>query len=677
MAEHHTCYSEHEKLMRFEKLLSEVTSRFMTMPAAEMDRTIEDVQRILCEFFGVERSSLFQWSLEEPDICLLTHIHQPDDGPPIARTSDTGLLSDAAWVLQTNEIPTIYMRFDGNSFFPWFAKQLKRGKPVIVASLKDLPKEAALDQEILRRYGTKSTALFPLIEDDELIGVLSFASMNEERQFTELQIEQANKVVQVFVSILTRKRTELKLRLAEARLTLASESADADLWNLVVATGRLWTTDSVRKKYGVAPYEVFMLDRFLGFIHPEDREKIHPAIQEAIQTGHLVGVEYRVTHADGTLHWVVSRGRLHRNDAGEPYSLMGVTIDISARKRLEEQLQKQYREIEGLKQRLEQENFYLQKEIKNLFPHSRIVGQSDAMKRAMTLAVQVARTDSTVLILGETGTGKELLARAIHDQSRRSSRPMITVNCASFPPTLIESELFGREKGAYTGALSRVIGRFELADDSTIFLDEIGELPFDLQAKLLRVIEEGVFQRLGSTQSIKVNLRIIAATNRDLLEEVKSGRFRSDLYYRLNVFPILLPPLRGRQEDIPPLVWSLLKELQESLGKKFDRISETTMEQLTSYHWPGNIRELRNVIERAMILSPEPTLDVMIPETGAGLPGLPRRALHDMDREHILTVLSSTGWRIKGHGGAADILGLKRTTLYTKMKKLGIIRPST
>ncbi len=248
--------------------------------------------------------------------------------------------------------------------------------------------------------------------------------------------------------------------------------------------------------------------------------------------------------------------------------MMGVSIDITERKLMEEQLREHLREIEDLKQRLERENIYLQEEVKLLVEHTEIVGQSLAMKKILAQAEQVARTDSTVLLLGETGTGKELLARAIHKMSARKDRPLVTVNCASLPPTLIESELFGREKGAYTGALTKMIGRFEIADGSTLFLDEIGELPLELQSKLLRVLEEGDFERLGSTKSLHVNVRIIAATNRDLEHEVKDGKFRKDLFYRLNVFPIVIPPLRERPEDIPPMVWAFVKEFQEEDGKR-------------------------------------------------------------------------------------------------------------
>ena len=289
--------------------------------------------------------------------------------------------------------------------------------------------------------------------------------------------------------------------------------------------------------------------------------------------------------------------------------MMGLSLDITERKQMEEQLKEHLNEIEALKQRLERENIYLREEIKLLVEHTDIVGQSVAMKKVLSQAEQVARTDSTVLLLGETGTGKELLARAIHSMSLRKDRTLVTVNCASLPPTLIESELFGREKGAYTGALTRMTGRFELADGSTLFLDEIGELPLDLQSKLLRVLEQGQFERLGSSRTTKVNVRIIAATNRDIEQEVKDGKFRRDLFYRLNVFPIVIPPLRERPEDIPLLVRAIVKEFQKRMGKEIESIPKKTMQALQSYSWPGNVRELRNLIEHAMILSKGKTLD--------------------------------------------------------------------
>jgi transcriptional regulator with GAF, ATPase, and Fis domain len=287
---------------------------------------------------------------------------------------------------------------------------------------------------------------------------------------------------------------------------------------------------------------------------------------------------------------------------------------------------------------------------------------------------QVAPTDSTVLLLGETGTGKELFATQIHELGGRHERAMVRVNCAAIPVTLIESELFGREKGAFTGALARQEGRFELANHSTIFLDEIGDLPADVQVKLLRVLEERTIERLGSPRPIPVDTRIIAATHRNLEQRVAEGTFREDLYYRLNVFPIHVPPLRERVEDIPLLVWRFVEEFSKAFGKRIDSIDRETMSALQHYSWPGNIRELRNVVERAMIVATGRRLTVTPPHSSAAS-GKRSPRLVDIEREHIRGVLESTGWRIRGTGGAADRLGLKPTTLETRMSKLGLTRP--
>jgi len=343
------------------------------------------------------------------------------------------------------------------------------------------------------------------------------------------------------------------------------------------------------------------------------------------------------------------------------------------RKRMDIQLLDHINEIEELRQQLEQDNICLKQEVKLLLEHKDIIGQSLVMKKILSLSEQVAQTESTVLIQGETGTGKGLLARTIHGMSYRKDRPLVTVNCAALPPALIESELFGREKGTFTGALTKMAGRFEVADGSSIFLDEIGELSLDVQTKLLQVLEEGRFERLGSTQSQNVDVRIIAATNRDLVQDVKEGKFRKDLYYRLNVFPLLLPPLRERAEDIPLMVWTFVKEYQKKMGKKVEIIPRNTMEELVRYPWPGNVRELRNIIEHSMILSKDKKLVINMPGSES-FETQTSSKLDDVERGHIIDVLERTGWRIAGKNGAAEILGLKRTTLYSKMKKLGIDR---
>jgi formate hydrogenlyase transcriptional activator len=306
-----------------------------------------------------------------------------------------------------------------------------------------------------------------------------------------------------------------------------------------------------------------------------------------------------------------------------------------------------------------------------------VVGDGDALRYVLHRIEQVAPTDAAVLLFGETGTGKELFARAIHRRSPRRARPMVVVNCAALPANLIESELFGREKGAFTGAYATQIGRFELANHGTILLDEIGELPLELQPKLLRVLQEGQIERLGSPRTVDVDVRIIAATNRDLIEEARQGRFRQDLYYRLNVFPITVPPLREHRDDIPALVTHLVRRLSRSLRKPIDNVPPYVMQMLEQYDWPGNVRELENVLQRAIILSPGSTLTLgegwMPPVQPA--PPVANTTLVEMERRHIRMILDTTRWRIEGGGGAAQLLGLKPSTLRSRMLKLGIARP--
>ena len=348
------------------------------------------------------------------------------------------------------------------------------------------------------------------------------------------------------------------------------------------------------------------------------------------------------------------------------------------RKRAEEELNRKLEEIRQLKDRLEAETIYLREEVRNTAGFDEIVGRSLGLRKALELVTGVAPTDSAVLLLGETGTGKEILANALHSLSPRRDRPLVKVNCAAIPAGLLESELFGHEKGAFTGAISQHLGRFEIADGGTLFLDEIGDMPLELQSRLLRVLEDGIVQRVGSERGRKVDVRVISATNRDLLKEVAEGRFRRDLFYRLSVFPITLPPLRERKEDIPLLIWALINRRQPELERQVERITEDDMQRLVAYDWPGNIRELENVVVRALILSPgkDLQLEAVIggAASGAGALGSPHR-LDDVERNHILATLEQSGWKINGPGGAAAALGLKNSTLRSRMIKLGITRP--
>jgi len=389
---------------------------------------------------------------------------------------------------------------------------------------------------------------------------------------------------------------------------------------------------------------------------------VSQVIIDAMLSGEESAVEYRIVRPDGQVRWLASRGRRQAGRYDDPDQLMGVSVDITESKQVE-------LELRNLRERLQAESEYLKEEIRIGGHFEEIVGQSAELKKIFQLIEQVSPTVSTVLITGETGTGKELVARAIHSLSPRKDQVMVKVDCSALPSSLIESELFGREKGAFTGALTKQIGRFELANGSTLFLDEIGELPLDLQAKLLRVLQDGQLERLGSPKTIKVDVRVIAATNRDLAAKAQNGSFRQDLYFRLNVFPVHVPPLRKRVEDIPLLTWAFAREFEKKMGKRVKSIPKKTMEALQRYPWPGNVRELRNIVERGLIVASGSELDLQMPE----LPEVDLvPTLKGVEQQHILAVLERTGWRVKGPGGAAEILGMKPTTLYTTMQRLGI-----
>ena len=408
-------------------------------------------------------------------------------------------------------------------------------------------------------------------------------------------------------------------------------------------------------------------------IHPDDGAHTLETYAANFDQQKPVHMEYRLRRNDGEYRWVYDSG-IPRFSADSAFlGYIGSCIDISERKESEVALQRANTELHQLKNQLEAENIYLQQELQLDEKFGEIIGQSDAIKYVLFKITQVAPTDTTVLVTGETGTGKELVARAIHGASARKDRPLIKVNCAALSPTLIESELFGHEKGSFTGAVGRKEGRFELANGGTIFLDEIGELPLELQVKLLRVIQESEFERIGGNKTIKVDVRIIAATNRNLKLEVDQGTFREDLWYRVNVYPITMPPLRQRKEDIPLLVEHFVNTYARKFGKNISSVSPRTLEDLESHSWPGNIRELANVIERAVIHTHGSVLQV-VDHFKPVIETVPTETLEEVEREYIVRTLENTGWRIEGPHGAAKILGLNPSTLRTRMLKLGIQR---
>jgi len=474
-----------------------------------------------------------------------------------------------------------------------------------------------------------------------------------------------------------RGQTEKELYATEQRYLLALAESTDGLWDWDIRSNTVFFSDRFKKILGYSPGELpCSIDFFRSRLHPEDADAIWAAIQRHLQEHVPFNVEYRLETESGEYLWFLARAQAIWDTEGNATRMSGWIQDITARKQTELNLKTALSEIKELKGQLEAERAYLQDEIKLEYNHENIIGQSDAINCVLYKVEQIARNDTNVLVLGETGTGKELVARAIHSLSQRKDRALVKINCATLPSNLIESELFGHEKGAFTGAHSRQLGRFEVANGAILFLDEIGELPLELQPKLLRVIQDGEFERLGSSHTIKVDVRIIAATNRNLEEEVRRSRFREDLWFRLNIFPITMPPLRDRLEDIPLLVDFYVNKISKRLGKTIESIPTSVMDALQGYHWPGNIRELENVIERAVINSSGPKLHLVdeLKKPHKDLTTTPK-TMEAVEREHIVRVLEQTHWKVSGNDGAAEILGLNRSTLCARMRKLGIRKP--
>ena len=466
------------------------------------------------------------------------------------------------------------------------------------------------------------------------------------------------------------------LRESQERLRLLAAASDEVLQYVNVRDDLLVLYSGEKTLIGYAPGEFpATLSGWQELIHPDDVERIGSEMENIVASGAPAwDFRYRARAKDGSYrHWR-DRGTFHGFIDGGGNEGYGAVSDET------EYVQK-LEEIGRLKDRLQAESNYLQTEIRGTHNFEDIIGKSRVMMAMLGQVEQVAGTDATVMLLGETGTGKELVARAIHERSKRSDRPLIKVDCTTFPPGLVESELFGHEKGAFTGAHAARPGRFELADGGTIFLDEIGDLPLDLQGKLLRVLQDGEIERIGSSHVRRVDVRVVSATNRNLRHEMEEGRFRSDLYFRLNVFPIEIAPLRDRREDVPLLASYFLSRCAPALGSSVQRIPNETLRHLVEYDWPGNVRELRNVIERALILSPGRDLvlgDELRPlraESPRDEPSL-RSSLKSLERQKIVEALMAAGWKIKGNGNAAHRLGLKPSTLRSRMESLEIRKPS-
>lgn len=632
----------------FETILSEVSSRFVHLDPEDVDNEIFEAQRRVCEYLDLDLAALWQLSPGNPGGLAMTHLYRPQGGPPIPDN------------------------FDAREYFPWALEQLVAGKVIRISSLDEVPPGGVRDREVWGEFGVKSVLIFPLCGGgDKVIGFLGFHAVTEECQWTDDLVNRLELVSQIFCSALQRKRVDAELHESEERLKLAVDSGDIGIWSLDIKNRLFWTNAKGREIFGYGDDEEVTLSRFLDSVHPDHRKSVSEEIRCAMEEGKKADIEYRIVCPDGLERWVRSIGRVQESSPVRVASLFGASVDITERKESEEKLKQAFAEVQTLQSQLETENAYLRREHQLRFGSGRIVGESPAIMDVLGQIEQVAPTEATALIEGETGTGKELVAHRIHELSPRHGRPMIKVNCAALPSTLVESELFGREKGAFTGAVSREPGRFEIASGSTIFLDEIGELPLELQAKLLRVLEEGQFERVGSSRTMTTDVRVIAATNCDLQAEVEAKRFRQDLFFRLAVFPIRVPPLRERRGDIPLLVWAFVQELSKGMNKAIESIRRKDMERLENYSWPGNVRELRNAVERALILNSGPKLEIVPPST-ASFDNDGVLSLDEVQRRHIVKVLKMAGGRIRGPGGAAEMMDLKPTTLRSRMQRLGL-----
>jgi transcriptional regulator with GAF, ATPase, and Fis domain len=630
------------------RLTAEISARLVRSTTESLE---EDIVQALAEVFpalDVDRGGLISVNNGSP-IAHATYTWYSDGAPQVSR--DINLVERFPWVYQRLVI---------------------QQRVMAISSLSDFPPEAAVDRRSHEAIGTKSILSIPLMIGRRVHHILVLHTLKKERTWPAEVVEQVRLIGEVFVSALQRREADLILKDTLGRLDLAARSAGCGMWELDFDTGLFWLTDSAREHFGFAPDQPVNMTEVMARIDPADHALVFAKIEEARRTRDEVTVKYCLRDTGQGLRCLVSRGRVAEVGPERRKLLVGVTLDITRSMEMEQQLQAKIREVEELKRQLERENEFLRKEAGAIVEQGEVLGSSERMRGVMTQIAQVARTGSTVLLQGETGTGKGLIAQTIHRLSDRGSRPMVKVNCAALPGALVESELFGREKGAFTGALSKQRGRFELANGSTLFLDEITEMSLETQAKLLRALQDGEFERLGSPQTVKVDVRVIAATNRDLEEEVEHGRFRRDLYYRLSIFPITVPPLRDRPEDIPQLVWEFVGEFGERMGKKIRRIASRDMDILQAYAWPGNVRELRNVIEHSLIVTSGETLHLQ--RLAPSHPVIEKgRSLEEMERQYILSVLKSTRSRIKGPQGAAEVLRMKPSTLYSRMRKLGII----
>ena len=701
--------------LKLQKLISEISAKFVNLPASKVDSEIENGLKIILEYMGIDRCTIGEFS-EDRKALYVTHSYSKPGSEPAVK----GQLQ---------------------KFFPWYGERLLLGEDVVIEKPGDWPDEAVEEKTYCQRTGLKSILTIPVSVGGSLLCAIGYMTYDNYLSWPKYAIEQLALLGEVFANAIFRKRADeerrkhyenlakqvefeklistLSAKFVNLQTGQVNRQIEESLKLLVeflgVDRGTFFQVSKDRKKLipmeshtmkdveriGEIPLQFWFpwaAEKILGgeVVHfssedelPAEADHDRTQMKEKLGSKSLLGVPIYI---DGKVEYVLSVASVkhpHKlNKKIEPRLQLIGEIFINALIRSQnmeimqekdKQLRTAYNKITKISEQLAQENRYYKSELKGCIHSNQIIGISGSLKYVYYRVKQVAPNDTTVLIEGETGSGKELIARALHAYSERKEQPLIKIDCATLHDNMIESELFGHEKGAFTGANDRHMGRIELADNATLFLDEIGEVSLTLQSKLLRVIEDGEFERVGGSRTTKVNIRVIAATNRNLQNEVKNGKFRQDLFYRLNVFPISLPPLRERKEDIPLLADWFIQHFNKQMGKKVSKIPRSVMKELQAYSWPGNVRELKNVIERAMITNEGPVLHLMdkltIENPLKASPAL-GGSLQEMELNYILSILKETYWRIEGKDGAAVRLGLHPDTLRSRMKKHGIRRPS-
>ncbi len=691
-----------------EKSIFDISARLISVPPAKIGREIDAGLERIGEVWGFDHIILFEFSTSANTLNIV-HSHT----------------APGATSLSAKEI---------NKGAPWIIDRLRNGESSLLADIReDLPEHSARGRYLLTK-GIKSCLSFPLKIGNRVLGGVLLFSLKKRPSLAQNMVERLHHLVNILSGALERARTASRIdRILDFERLLSDVSAryinlsrdafndairdslgrigrlldvdhclffkfDPDLERFLISDTFAWWPEELDQEMAevrqwrktdpnIYSYIKYLSDNWLrkktvrfmqgealpkeasDLLKANEKLKIKSAISIPVSVGgNVVGAILLDSKREKRV-WpdsLVPRLRL----LGEVFA------NALIRVKNEEKILNSLSEVKRLKDQIEADYHYLAEEVELDHHLGEIVGQSRALQKILVKVKQVAPTHTTVLVLGETGTGKGVIARLIHQNSQYRDRPLIQVNCAALSPLLIESELFGHEKGAFSGAVNKRVGRFELSNNGTLVLDEIGELPLELQSKLLRVLQNGEFERVGSSHTIRTNVRVIATTNRDLELEVEKGRFRRDLYYRLSVFPIVIPPLRERPEDIPLLVNWFVKKYSKGIEKEFIRTPQKTITALKRYAWPGNVRELENLVERAMIISTGSCLQIELPFIDSQGP-CEEQTLSEVERQHIYNTLEQTNWKIEGLGGAAEKLGINPSTLRFRMKKLKIKRPSS